>query len=68
MNLSFDVLLPSWYANFVAFLVFLYLVVRHALPAEGMGQFESSFKTIDATNFQQIGNIFIILFCFRPKF
>ncbi|XP_028407951.1 DDB1- and CUL4-associated factor 1-like [Dendronephthya gigantea] len=28
--------------------------VRHALPAEGTGQFESSFKTIDALKFQQI--------------
>ncbi|CAB3993233.1 DDB1- and CUL4-associated factor 1 isoform X1, partial [Paramuricea clavata] len=28
--------------------------VRHSLSAEGVGQFESSFKTIDATNFQQI--------------
>lgn len=34
-----------------------YFAVRHAISSEGMGQFESSFKTIDAMNFQPIGNI-----------
>ena len=40
----------------VFFKINLFLVVKHAIPTEGMRQFESSFKTIDATNFQPIGN------------